>query len=182
MAIFVREPFLFHIRVRLLISLATSDSYNTCDLGTFPNQTLKTVSRPAASLHSGPPKAGHNTELSWLPGQRVRLASSHSFITYSSGLSPSSAPALVQAQTIPDPLSLKAVVHPRLTSWKQRRTEKPPARSSPRVASLRLSLMTTFLATLRPTNSRSTPLRSQEQIHIAATLSTYLIFFVFSYH
>jgi len=84
-------------------------------------------------------------------------------------------PALVQAQIIPDPLSLKAAAHPRLTSWKQRRTKTPqPARSSPRAASLHLSLTTTSSATLRPTNSPSTPLTSQEQILIAAALCTYL--------
>ncbi|THH28900.1 hypothetical protein EUX98_g5283 [Antrodiella citrinella] len=46
-------------------------SYDDCDLGTFPNQTLKDGSGPAAALDSTASKAKYNNELSWLPGQRA---------------------------------------------------------------------------------------------------------------
>ena len=159
--------------IHLLISLATSDSYNTCDLGTFPNQTLKDKSGPAAALHSDASRTKYNMELSWLPGQRARLVTSP---TPSSRIHPgfSLAPALAQAQIIPDQLSLKAAAHPRLTSWKPRRAKRPPVRPSPRAASLHLSLTTTPSATLRPTNTISTPLISQSQMRFVAALCTYL--------
>ncbi|KAF4572377.1 hypothetical protein EYR36_006871 [Pleurotus pulmonarius] len=46
-------------------------TYNTCDLGTFPNQTLKDGSGPAAALHSDASREKYNFELSWLSGQRL---------------------------------------------------------------------------------------------------------------
>ncbi|KAG6860572.1 hypothetical protein C0995_009717 [Termitomyces sp. Mi166 len=46
-------------------------TYNTCDVGTFPNQTLKDGSGPAAALHSDASRSKYNFELSWLSGQRV---------------------------------------------------------------------------------------------------------------
>ncbi|KAK7691618.1 hypothetical protein QCA50_005017 [Cerrena zonata] len=46
-------------------------SYDDCDLGTFPNQTLKDGSGPAAALHSDKSREKYNFELSWLPGQRL---------------------------------------------------------------------------------------------------------------
>ncbi|PIL27407.1 hypothetical protein GSI_10555 [Ganoderma sinense ZZ0214-1] len=46
-------------------------SYDSCDLGTFPNQTLKDQSGPAAALHSDASREKYNFELSWLPGQRL---------------------------------------------------------------------------------------------------------------
>ncbi|KAI1798328.1 beta-glucan synthesis-associated [Ganoderma leucocontextum] len=46
-------------------------SYDSCDLGTFPNQTLKDQSGPAAALHSDASRDKYNNELSWLPGQRL---------------------------------------------------------------------------------------------------------------
>ncbi|TFK50280.1 beta-glucan synthesis-associated [Heliocybe sulcata] len=56
--------------------MATTDgtwpySYDACDLGTFPNQTLKDGSGPAAALHSDESRSKYNFELSWLPGQRL---------------------------------------------------------------------------------------------------------------
>lgn len=46
-------------------------SYNTCDLGTFPNQTLPDGSGPAAALNTTAGRAKYDYRLSWLPGQRV---------------------------------------------------------------------------------------------------------------
>ncbi|KAI0071689.1 beta-glucan synthesis-associated [Panus rudis PR-1116 ss-1] len=46
-------------------------SYDECDIGTFPNQTLKDKSGPPAALHSDKSRDKYNFELSWLPGQRV---------------------------------------------------------------------------------------------------------------
>ncbi|KAH7906516.1 beta-glucan synthesis-associated [Hygrophoropsis aurantiaca] len=55
---------------------ATSDgvwpySYNSCDVGTFPNQTYANQSGPAAALSSTASRDKYNMELSWLPGQRL---------------------------------------------------------------------------------------------------------------
>lgn len=46
-------------------------TYDTCDLGTFPNQTLKDGSGPPAALHSDNSREKYNSELSWLSGQRL---------------------------------------------------------------------------------------------------------------
>ncbi|KAI0674191.1 beta-glucan synthesis-associated [Trametes maxima] len=46
-------------------------SYDACDVGTFPNQTLSDKSGPAAALHSDKSRSKYNFELSWLPGQRL---------------------------------------------------------------------------------------------------------------
>lgn len=46
-------------------------TYDSCDVGTFPNQTLKDDSGPAAALHSDASKAKYNFQLSVLSGQRL---------------------------------------------------------------------------------------------------------------
>jgi len=46
-------------------------TYDSCDVGTFPNQTYQNGSGPAAALHTDAGRAKYNFELSWLPGQRV---------------------------------------------------------------------------------------------------------------
>jgi beta-glucanase (GH16 family) len=46
-------------------------TYDECDVGTFPNQTLKDGSGPAAALHSNASRSKYNYELSWLSGQRL---------------------------------------------------------------------------------------------------------------
>lgn len=51
--------------------LTSVGSYDACDVGTFPNQTLADGSGPAAALHSDQSRSKYNNELSWLPGQRV---------------------------------------------------------------------------------------------------------------
>ncbi|KAG5337576.1 hypothetical protein J132_01609 [Termitomyces sp. J132] len=50
-------------------------TYNTCDVGTFPNQTLKDGSGPASALHSDASRSKYNHELSWLSGQRLSACS-----------------------------------------------------------------------------------------------------------
>ncbi|KAG6855509.1 hypothetical protein H0H87_001844 [Tephrocybe sp. NHM501043] len=49
--------------------------YNSCDVGTFPNQTNKDGLGPAAALHSDASRAKYNYELSWLSGQRASACS-----------------------------------------------------------------------------------------------------------
>ena len=49
----------------------TVNSYDSCDVGTFPNQTMKDRSGPEAALHSDSSRSRYNYELSWLPGQRL---------------------------------------------------------------------------------------------------------------
>lgn len=46
-------------------------SYDSCDVGTFPNQTEPDGSGPAAALQSNASKSKYNYELSWLSGQRL---------------------------------------------------------------------------------------------------------------
>jgi len=46
-------------------------TYDSCDVGTFPNQTFMNGSGPAAALHSDASKSKYNFKLSYLPGQRV---------------------------------------------------------------------------------------------------------------
>ncbi|KAH9919444.1 beta-glucan synthesis-associated [Epithele typhae] len=46
-------------------------SYDSCDVGTFPNQTFADGSGPAAALNSAASRTKYNNELSWLPGQRL---------------------------------------------------------------------------------------------------------------
>ncbi|KAG6326087.1 hypothetical protein ID866_13002 [Astraeus odoratus] len=46
-------------------------SYDSCDVGTFPNQTYADGSGPAAALHSDASRSKYNYALSWLPGQRL---------------------------------------------------------------------------------------------------------------
>ncbi|KAG6886660.1 hypothetical protein C0992_002913, partial [Termitomyces sp. T32_za158] len=50
-------------------------TYDSCDVGTFPNQTLKDGSGPAAALHSDASRSKYNNELSWLSGQRLSACS-----------------------------------------------------------------------------------------------------------
>lgn len=45
--------------------------YNSCDVGTFPNQTLKDGTGPSAATHSDASKSKYDFKLSVLPGQRV---------------------------------------------------------------------------------------------------------------
>ncbi|KAG6894893.1 hypothetical protein C0992_004071, partial [Termitomyces sp. T32_za158] len=52
-------------------------TYDSCDVGTFPNQTLKDGSGPAAALHSDASRSKYNNELSWLSGQRLSYALSY---------------------------------------------------------------------------------------------------------
>ncbi|TFK60546.1 beta-glucan synthesis-associated [Pluteus cervinus] len=50
-------------------------TYNSCDVGTFPNQTDADGLGPAAALHSDSSRAQYNFELSWLSGQRLSSCS-----------------------------------------------------------------------------------------------------------
>lgn len=51
-------------------------TYDSCDVGTFPNQTNPDHLGPPAALHSDASRSKYNFELSWLPGQRL------SYVTY----------------------------------------------------------------------------------------------------
>ena len=53
-------------------------SYDSCDVGTFPNQTYANQSGPAAALSSTASKAKYNFDLSWLPGQKASYGTHHS--------------------------------------------------------------------------------------------------------
>lgn len=46
-------------------------TYNSCDVGTFPNQTYANGSGPSAALHTDSGRSKYNYELSWLSGQRA---------------------------------------------------------------------------------------------------------------
>ncbi|KAG2004925.1 beta-glucan synthesis-associated protein KRE6 [Coprinopsis cinerea AmutBmut pab1-1] len=50
-------------------------TYDTCDVGTFPNQTRPDGSGPAAALYSNASRERYNNELSWLSGQRCSACS-----------------------------------------------------------------------------------------------------------
>ncbi|KAF9443205.1 glycoside hydrolase family 16 protein [Macrolepiota fuliginosa MF-IS2] len=50
-------------------------TYDSCDVGTFPNQTNKDGLGPPAALHSDKSRDKYNFELSWLPGQRLSACS-----------------------------------------------------------------------------------------------------------
>ncbi|KAG6825851.1 hypothetical protein H0H92_002186 [Tricholoma furcatifolium] len=50
-------------------------TYDSCDVGTFPNQTLKDGSGPAAAVNSTASKAKYDYNLSWLSGQRTSACS-----------------------------------------------------------------------------------------------------------
>ncbi|CAA7270511.1 unnamed protein product [Cyclocybe aegerita] len=50
-------------------------TYDSCDVGTFPNQTNKDGLGPAAALHSDASRSRYNFELSWLSGQRLSACS-----------------------------------------------------------------------------------------------------------
>lgn len=64
-------------------------TYDSCDVGTFPNQTNPDGLGPAAALHSGSSRAQYNYELSWLSGQRLSACScpggDHPGPTYNKG-------------------------------------------------------------------------------------------------
>jgi beta-glucanase (GH16 family) len=46
-------------------------TYDTCSFTTFPNQTYKDLSGPAAALFSDKPRPKNDNRLSWLPRQRL---------------------------------------------------------------------------------------------------------------
>jgi len=46
-------------------------SYDSCDVGTFPNQTFANGTGPLAALQTTAGSAKYNNDLSWLPGQRA---------------------------------------------------------------------------------------------------------------
>ena len=46
-------------------------SYDSCDVGTLPNQTYVNGSGPAAALYTGQGHERYNYALSWLDGQRL---------------------------------------------------------------------------------------------------------------
>lgn len=50
-------------------------TYDTCDLGTFPNQTNPDGATPAAAIFSDRSRPRYNNELSWLSGQRTSACS-----------------------------------------------------------------------------------------------------------
>ncbi|GLB40793.1 putative glycoside hydrolase family 16 protein [Lyophyllum shimeji] len=50
-------------------------TYDSCDVGTFPNQTNKDKLGPPAALHSDFSRDKYNFELSWLSGQRLSACS-----------------------------------------------------------------------------------------------------------
>ncbi|KAF8987327.1 beta-glucan synthesis-associated [Cyathus striatus] len=50
-------------------------TYDSCDVGTFPNQTNPDGLGPAAALHSDASRSKYNFELSWLSGQRTSACS-----------------------------------------------------------------------------------------------------------
>lgn len=50
-------------------------SYDSCDVGTFPNQTYADGSGPAAAIDSDAGWSQYDFELSWLTGQRASYAS-----------------------------------------------------------------------------------------------------------
>lgn len=57
--------------LRSLPDFAAIFRYDSCDVGTFPNQTLKDGSGPAAALHTDFGSTKYNKELSWLSGQKL---------------------------------------------------------------------------------------------------------------
>ncbi|KAF7352482.1 hypothetical protein MVEN_01213100 [Mycena venus] len=50
-------------------------TYSSCDVGTFPNQTLADHSGPAAALNTKAGQEKYNFELSWLSGQKLSACS-----------------------------------------------------------------------------------------------------------
>ncbi|KAH8827236.1 beta-glucan synthesis-associated [Flagelloscypha sp. PMI_526] len=50
-------------------------TYDSCDVGTYPNQTNPDKQTPAAALHTDAGRDKYNFELSWLPGQRLSACS-----------------------------------------------------------------------------------------------------------
>lgn len=50
-------------------------TYDSCDVGTFPNQTNADGLGPAAALHSDASRSKYNYALSWLSGQRLSACS-----------------------------------------------------------------------------------------------------------
>ncbi|KAH9476339.1 Beta-glucan synthesis-associated protein KRE6 [Psilocybe cubensis] len=50
-------------------------TYDSCDVGTFPNQTNPDGQTPIAAVHSDASRPNYNYDLSWLPGQRLSACS-----------------------------------------------------------------------------------------------------------
>ncbi|KAF7290942.1 hypothetical protein HMN09_01272800 [Mycena chlorophos] len=50
-------------------------TYDSCDVGTFPNQTWANGTGPAAAINSTASQAKYNYELSWLSGQKLSACS-----------------------------------------------------------------------------------------------------------
>ena len=50
-------------------------TYDSCDVGTFPNQTYPNMSAPASAVYSAASRSKYNFNLSWLPGQRLSACS-----------------------------------------------------------------------------------------------------------
>ncbi|KAJ7229413.1 beta-glucan synthesis-associated protein-domain-containing protein [Mycena haematopus] len=50
-------------------------TYSSCDVGTFPNQTLADGSGPAAAIDSEASQAKYDNKLSWLSGQKLSACS-----------------------------------------------------------------------------------------------------------
>ncbi|KIM38469.1 glycoside hydrolase family 16 protein [Hebeloma cylindrosporum] len=50
-------------------------TYDSCDVGTYPNQTNPDGLSPAAAIHSDASRERYNYELSWLSGQRLSACS-----------------------------------------------------------------------------------------------------------
>ena len=62
----------FSIKRRIFQVLTVLNfSYDSCDVGTFPNQTDADGLGPPAALFSDASRAVYNFSLSWLPGQRT---------------------------------------------------------------------------------------------------------------
>ena len=128
--------------------------YNSCDVGTFRNQTLKDGSGPAAALNS----TTSNYQLSVLSGQRLSYvppppsyaaASTHS-LTHARILLPS-ARAPAQGKTTPAPRITRAGAHPRSTSSRRSGTNAGAAKSRRSPPSSRRSRTTTSISTRPPT-------------------------------
>jgi hypothetical protein len=129
--------------------------YDSCDVGTFPNQTNKDKLGPPAALHSDFSRDKYDFELSWLSGQRLRCVRppSHSFYTSSDISSP--APARALAPTTPAPGPTRDGVRPRLTYSRRRGTRiTRMGMWCPRARSLRRSRMIICMGMRRRTSGR----------------------------
>lgn len=77
-------------------------SYDSCDIGTLPNQTNVAKNGPAAALHTDNGRSVYNFELSWLPGQRV------SACTCSSSANEHPGPTVSRGRGVPEIDALEA--------------------------------------------------------------------------